>query len=91
MSTTSFAPGADCTRAQVVTFLWRTENEPAARSTAMFADVSGSEYYADAVAWAASQEITNGTGHGNFSPAMVCTRAQIVTFLYRALAEEAVA
>ena len=90
-SATSFAPGADCTRAQVVTFLWRAEGKPTASSTAAFADVSGSVYYTEAVAWATAREITNGTGNGNFSPTMTCTRAQIVTFLYRDLTEEAVA
>lgn len=79
---TTFSPDATVTRAQVVTFLWRANGKPAAGNSG-FADVSASEYYAAAVNWAVSQRITTGTSFGVFSPDAACTRAQIVTFLYR--------
>jgi hypothetical protein len=82
-SDTKFSPNAGCTRAQVVTFLWRAAGEPAASGTASFGDVASNAYYADAVAWAVEQGITNGTGNDTFSPDKTCTRAQIVTFLAR--------
>ena len=83
-SDTTFSPDAGCTRGQIVTFLWRAAGcpEPAGRSS--FTDVSADVYYAKAVAWAAEQGITGGTGDGKFSPDAVCTRGQIVTFLWRA-------
>ena len=79
----TFSPDAPCTRAQVVTFLWRANGQPTAGNSG-FADVSADKYYATAVAWAVFQRITTGTGFGVFSPDAACTRAQIVTFLYRA-------
>ena len=84
---THFSPDDGCTRAQVVTFLWRTEGEPDAGSAENpFADV-GSEYYTSAVLWAVAQDITKGTDTTHFSPNDTCTRGQIVTFLYRDLAK----
>ena len=82
-SATTFSPNATVTRAQVVTFLWRANGQPAA-SGSSFKDVTADKYYAAAVAWAVSQRITTGTGYDTFSPDAACTRAQIVTFLYRA-------
>ena len=82
-SAKTFSPDATVTRAQVVTFLWRANGQPAAGNSG-FADVSADKYYATAVAWAVFQRITTGTGFGVFSPDAACTRAQIVTFLYRA-------
>ncbi|MBQ3356943.1 MAG: leucine-rich repeat protein [Oscillospiraceae bacterium] len=89
-SATTFSPNAPCTRAHVVTFLWRAGGEPQPKSTANpFKDVKTGEYYTTAVLWAVSHEpqITNGTGATTFSPNATCTRGQIVTFLYRAMAE----
>ncbi len=85
-STTAFSPEASCTRAQVATFLWRTESSPAVSGGASFADVADNTYYTNAVIWAANSGVTSGTSATTFSPDAVCTRAQIVTFLYRALA-----
>ena len=81
-SATTFAPDATVTRGQTVTFLYRAAGSPAA-SGFSFSDVSSDAYYANAVAWAVQQNITSGTGNGQFSPDADCTRAQIVTFLYR--------
>ena len=81
-SKTTFSPNASVTRAQVATFLWRANGEPAARDSG-FADVAANAYYAKAVAWAYAEGITTGTGFGVFSPEAICTRAQIVTFLFR--------
>ena len=83
-SATTFAPKALCTRAQVVTFLWRAAGCPEPQNAGSFADVTAGSYYAKAVAWAIENGITGGTGDGMFSPDAVCTRAQAVTFLYRA-------
>ena len=83
-SATTFSPDATVTRAQVVTFLWRANGQPAAWNSG-FTDVSADAYYAKAVAWAVENGITTGTGFGVFSPDAACTRAQIVTFLYRYL------
>ena len=83
-SATTFSPDATVTRAQVVTFLWRVNGQPAAWNSG-FTDVSADAYYAKAVAWAVQNGITTGTGFGVFSPDAACTRAQIVTFLYRYL------
>ena len=77
-----FSPNAGCTRAQVVTFLWRAAGSPEPKSMNSFADVSADSYCAKAVAWAVENGITAGTGAGTFSPDAVCTRAQIMTFLY---------
>ena len=78
-----FAPDLNCTRAQIVTFLWRAAGMPESSGNTAFADVPADSYYAAAVAWAAENGFTNGTGGGCFSPDAPCTRAQIVTFLYR--------
>ena len=81
----TFNPNGSCTRAHIVTFLWRAAGSPEPKSTVSFADVPADSYYAKAVAWAVENGITLGTGDGTFSPNATCTRAQIVTFLYRAL------
>ena len=85
-SATTFSPKQGCTRAQIVTFLWRAANSPAPRSsTNKFTDVYATAHadYMKAIIWATEQGITTGTGNGKFSPDDTCTRAQIVTFLYR--------
>lgn len=82
-SATTFSPGAPCTRAQGVTFLWRANGSKAASAAASFTDVASDAYYAPAVAWAAEQNVTGGVGNGLFSPDTTCTRAQIVSMLYR--------
>ena len=87
-SRTRFEPNVTVTRAQTVTFLWRWAGSPEPGSAGSFRDVPYRAYYADAVAWAVEYGITNGTAPGLFSPAQTCTRAQIVTFLYRDLAAE---
>ena len=79
-----FAPDQYCTRAQIVTFLWRAAGSPEAKSTVTFSDVPATEYYAKAVAWAVEQGITKGTSADTFSPDDTCTRAHAVTFLARA-------
>ena len=79
-----FAPNAPCTRAQIVTFLWRAAGSPGPKTMSGFSDVPADSYYAKAVAWAVENGITGGTGDGKFSPDATCTRAQAVTFLYRA-------
>ena len=87
-SDTTFSPNANCTRAQIVTFLWRSQKSPAADGVNPFTDVAADAYYADAVLWAAESGVTSGTTATTFSPNATCTRAQIVTFLYRCLGEE---
>ena len=82
-SNTTFSPNMTCTRAQIVTFLWRSEKSPAAGTANLFVDVKSTVYYADAVLWAVKEDITKGTTHTTFSPDADCTRAQIVTFLWR--------
>ena len=82
-SSTTFSPDNTCTRAQIVTFLWRSEQSPAAGSSNPFTDISADAYYADAVLWAVKEAITTGTTRTTFSPDAECTRAQIVTFLWR--------
>ena len=84
-----FAPGQPCTRAQIVTFLWRAAGSPAPKNMSSFADVPADAFYAKAVAWAVENGITGGTGDGKFSPDATCTRAQAVTFLARALSAKA--
>ena len=79
---TTFSPNASCTRGQMVTFLWRAAGSPAA-SGSSFSDVSADAYYAQAVAWAVKENITAGTSASTFSPDAHCTRAQIVTFLWK--------
>ena len=80
-----FGPNQPCTRAQIVTFLWRAAGSPEPKAMSSFADVSTDAYYAKAVAWAVENGITTGTGDGKFSPDATCTRAQSVTFLFRAI------
>ena len=82
-SDTTFSPNDPCTRAHVVTFLWRAEGQPSASGANPFADVASGQYYYSAVLWAVSKNITQGTSAATFSPDNPCTRAQIVTFLYR--------
>ena len=82
-SAKTFSPDATVTRAQVVTFLWRANDQPAAGNSG-FLDVSSNAYYARAVDWAFANGITTGVDYGAFGPDTACTRAQIVTFLYRA-------
>ena len=81
-SATTFSPDVTVTRGQTVTFLWRF-NGSLAVSGGSFADVPANAYYADAVAWAVAEGITNGTSATTFGPDDPCTRAQIVTFMYR--------
>lgn len=83
-SSTSFSPFAPCTRGQIVTFLYRSAGSPAISGTCDFSDVSAGSFCHDAVIWASSEGITKGTSAGRFSPNEGCTRAQVVTFLYRA-------
>ena len=82
-SDTTFSPNMTCSRAQIVTFLWRSEKSPAAGTANPFADVKSTAYYAGAVLWAVREDITKGTTNTTFSPDADCTRAQIVTFLWR--------
>ena len=82
-SNTTFSPNMTCSRAQIVAFLWRSEKSPAAGTANPFADVKSTAYYADAVLWAVKENITKGTTSTTFSPNADCTRAQIVTFLWR--------
>lgn len=82
-SDTTFSPNMTCTRAQIVAFLWRSEKSPAAGTANPFADVKSTAYYAGAVLWAVKENITKGTTSTTFSPNADCTRAQIVTFLWR--------
>lgn len=86
-SDTTFSPDAVCTRAQIVAFLWRAKGSSAAGSGTRFADVAETAYYADAVLWAVKEGVTLGTSANAFSPDETCTRAQIVTFLWRTLAK----
>ncbi len=81
-SATTFSPNAACTRAQAVTFQWRAAGEPTA-SASSFTDVKSGAFYEDAVAWAMEKGVTSGTSATKFSPSNTCTRAQIVSFLYR--------
>ena len=81
----TFSPNDSCTRAQIVTFLWRAKGNPAVSGNAPFTDVPPDAYYAAAVTWAEKNGITGGIGNGLFGSNNTCTRAQIVTFLYRAM------
>ena len=90
MSDTLFAPNAACTRAQIVTFLWRAAGSPEPKQLSTFGDVPADAYYAKAVAWAVENGITDGTSDTTFAPGTICTRAQGVTFLYRAAGSPAV-
>lgn len=78
-----FSPDASCTRAQLVTFLWRAAGSPAVNYAMNFTDVDGGAYYAEAVRWAASEKIVEGTTAETFAPDAAVTRAQMVTMLYR--------
>ena len=80
-----FAPEQPCTRAQIVTFLWRAAGSPEPKTMSSFTDVPASAYYAKAVAWAVENGITNGMTATMFAPDATCTRGQSVTFLHRAL------
>ncbi len=79
----TFSPNATCTRAQIVTFLYRAENSPETTGNVSFSDVPSGAYYKNAVKWAVENGITSGTGGNQFSPGNNCVRSQIVTFLYR--------
>ena len=83
-SDTLFAPNAGCTRAQAVTFLWRAAGSPEPKTLSSFADVPADAYYAKAVAWAVENDVAKGVSETAFAPNASCTRAQIVTFLWRA-------
>jgi hypothetical protein len=83
---TLFNPAGECGREQVVTFLWRTMGKPASEAEVAFTDVVADAYYATAVAWAVENGITTGLGETFFGVGNVCTRGQVVTFLYRTLA-----
>lgn len=84
-SDTTFTPDASCTRAQIVTFLWRANGSHAVSGNSAFSDVAADAYYAAAVAWAEKNGVTGGIGGGLFGSDNNCTRAQIVTFIYRAM------
>ena len=89
-SAETFSPEAPCTRAQIVTFLWRAAGSPVVNYAMDLSDVAGDAYYAEAVRWALSEGITTGTSADQFSPDATCTREQAVTFLYRAASSPAV-
>ena len=89
-SAETFSPEAPCTRAQIVTFLWRAAGSPVVNYAMDLSDVAGDAYYTEAVRWALSEGITTGTGADQFSPDATCTREQAVTFLYRAAGSPAV-
>ena len=84
-SDTTFSPDASCTRAQIVTFLWRAGGSPSVSGNSAFSDVASDAYYAAAVAWAEKNGVTGGIGGGLFGSDNTCTRAQIVTFIYRSV------
>lgn len=86
-SATTFSPDATCSRAQIVTFLWRAQKSPVVTAANPFADVSTDAYYVNAIIWAVNEGVTAGTSAATFSPDDTCTRAQIVTFIWRALSE----
>ena len=90
VSKDSFGPDLSCTRAQIITFLWRAAGSPAPKNMSIFTDVPADAFYAKAVAWAVENGITGGTGDGKFSPNATCTREQAVAFLYRASGSPAV-
>lgn len=87
VTATRFGTGQTCTRAQVATFLWAVEGKPSAASGSSFTDVSAGDWYYKAVTWAVSRGITSGIGGGQFGPNNHCTRAQIATFLYKAVSD----
>lgn len=86
MGVNSFGPKIGCSRAEVVTFLWRANGEPNAVASTTFTDISSHAYYTDAVAWAVNTGVTYGTSNTTFSPDNTCSRGEIVTFLYRDMA-----
>ena len=83
MDATHFDPGGPCTRAQIVTFLWRSVGAPKPAAAGAFTDVAKNAYYANAVSWAVEKDITNGTTDTTFTPDKTCTRAEAVTFIAR--------
>ncbi len=85
---TTFSPNAACTRAQIVTFLWRYEGKPVVNVVNNFSDVSKTSVYYDAIMWAVNEGVTEGTTKTTFSPNAACTRAQAVTFIYRDFASK---
>ncbi len=84
-SATTFSPDETCIRGQIVTFLWRMQGEPEAKAASAFSDVSAKDYYAPAINWAVEEGITNGVSATRFAPKDDCTRAHIVTFLFRCI------
>ena len=89
LSPDRFGPDDTCTRGQIVTFLWRFRGKPEPGNTKTpFVDLKDGGFYLDAVAWAVENEITNGMSADRFGPDATCTRGQVVTFLYRAAAEQ---
>ena len=86
LNAASFGPNEVCTRAQVATFMWRAQDKPEAAGENPFVDVKSSDYYYDAVIWAVENGVTTGTSATTFAPGATCTRGQIVTFMYRAIA-----
>ncbi len=84
-SASTFSPDAPCTRAQIVTFLWKAQSAPAAETANGFADVAADAWYFAPVQWAVKNGVTSGTSASTFSPSATCTRAQIITFLYQAM------
>ena len=90
-SDTTFSPDDSCTRAQMVAFLWRCAGSPKAEGSNPFADVHSGDYYYDAVLWAVEKGITKGVTDTTFEPNTTCTRAHIVTFLFRAAGEPVLA
>jgi hypothetical protein len=87
-SANRFSPDGTCTRAEVITFLYRFAGKPAVSGeVSSFTDVGSGKFYTDAVAWAVEQKISDGTSSTTFSPSKICTRAEVVTLLYRALAK----
>ena len=89
VSNDMFGSNASCTRGHIVTFLWRNAGSPEPKSVSSLSDVVSNSYYAKAVAWAVENGITNGVGQNKFDPDAVCTRAQSVAFLYRAIGKQA--
>ena len=84
-SENTFSPDETCTRGQIVTLLWRMNGEPGAKASGSFSDVAASDYFAPAVSWAVEKGVTNGVSNTLFAPNDDCTRAHIVTFLYRSV------
>lgn len=85
-SVTTFSPNDICTRAQAMSFLWNAKHKPTASKSILFTDVNIKDYYYNAVKWAVQNNITSGTSMYTFSPDKMCTRAEIVTFIYKAMA-----